>query len=98
MKCNSCLHTRRARVALFLFAAALFALFLSIGFFRVIPVPATDENNNPQDFYLWSTDSSFAYAFRYDPRAADVWLFKSGGDTRFILRDLSNSPGSRTNR
>ena len=39
-------------------------------------------NNNPQDFFLWATNSSFSYSFRYDPRAADEWLFHSG--TRLI--------------
>lgn len=34
--------------------------------------------NNPQDFFVWATNSSFSYSFRYDPRAADEWLFHSG--------------------
>ena len=89
------MHARRARVALFLFPVAL---FLSISFVRVIHVPGNNENNNPQDFYLWSTGASFAYTFRYDPRAADKWLLKSGGDARFVMRDLSIAPESRTNR
>ena len=33
---------------------------------------------NPQDFFVWATNSSFSYSFRYDPRAADEWLFHSG--------------------
>ncbi len=43
-------------------------------------------DNNPQKFYLWSTGSSFSYTFTCDPRAADAWLFKSGGGTMFVLR------------
>jgi len=35
-------------------------------------------SSNPQDFFLWATNLSFAYSFRYDPRAADEWLFHSG--------------------
>ena len=36
--------------------------------------------NNPQDFFLSGSNSgSFSYYFRYDPRAADEWLFHSGG-------------------
>jgi hypothetical protein len=34
--------------------------------------------NNPQDFFVWATNSNFSYSFRYDPRAADEWLFHSG--------------------
>jgi len=34
--------------------------------------------NNPQDFFLWGNNSSVSYSFRYDPRAADEWLFHSG--------------------
>jgi hypothetical protein len=36
-------------------------------------------DNNPNTFYLWSGGTSFAYTFTYDPHAADVWLFQSGG-------------------
>jgi len=95
MKGNPCLHTRRIGTALFLFAAAL---AMSMGFVQVNQLPATSERNNPQDFYLWSTGSSFAGTFRYDPRAADIWLFKAGGDARFNLRDAFDLPASRTNR
>jgi hypothetical protein len=35
-------------------------------------------NNNPQDFFLRATPSSLSYSFRYDPRAADEWLFHRG--------------------
>jgi hypothetical protein len=34
--------------------------------------------SNPQDFFMWATNSSYSYSFRYDPRAADEWLFHSG--------------------
>ena len=34
--------------------------------------------NNPQDFFVTATNSEFRAYFRYDPRAADEWLFHSG--------------------
>lgn len=34
--------------------------------------------HNPQDFYLWSTGAAVKHTFRYDPRAADIWLFRYG--------------------
>ena len=92
---NSCFRARLRRVVICFLAAAM---FLSVGFVRIVRAPTNSGNDNPQDFYLWSTGSSFAYTFRYDPRAADVWSFKSGGHTRFIVRDLSNLPGNHTNR
>ena len=27
---------------------------------------------------MWATNASISYSFRYDPRAADEWLFHSG--------------------
>ncbi len=38
----------------------------------------TNGRHNPQDFYAWASNASFSYSFRYDPRAADEWLFHSG--------------------
>jgi hypothetical protein len=38
--------------------------------------------NNPNYFVIWQTNSSFQYTFTYDPHAADVWLFQSGGRPR----------------
>src|ERR1035441_4057335 len=38
----------------------------------------TNASSNPQDFFVWATNSSISYSFRYDPRAADEWLFHSG--------------------
>jgi hypothetical protein len=35
--------------------------------------------NNPNKFFLWATNSSYCYTFTYDPHAADVWRFESGG-------------------
>ena len=35
--------------------------------------------DNPNKFHLWATDAGFTYTFTYDPHAADVWLFQSGG-------------------
>jgi hypothetical protein len=67
-------------------------VFLSMGFVRLVRVPTVSERNNPQDFYLWSTSNSFDYTFRYDPRAADIWAFKSGGHARFVLHDATKPP------
>jgi len=95
MQGNSCSYTLRVRPALFLFAVAM---ILGVGFFEVTQPPATGRPNNPQDFYLWTTNSSFAHTFRYDPRAADIWLFKAGGAARFNLDDVFELSASRTNR
>lgn len=34
--------------------------------------------DNPQDFFVSAAPSAFQAYFRYDPRAADEWLFHSG--------------------
>ena len=36
-------------------------------------------NDNPDKFYLFATNSSYNCTFTYDPRAADEWLFHTGG-------------------
>jgi len=36
-------------------------------------------NDNPDQFYLWTTNRSFHYTYVYDPHAADVWQFESAG-------------------
>jgi hypothetical protein len=53
--------------------------------------------DNPQDFYVWSTTSTsaFAYSFRYDPRAADEWLFHSGA---WLLTPTLPHPIDSTNQ
>lgn len=38
------------------------------------------QNNNPDQFNLFSTTNSFEYFFTYDPLAADEWLFHAGGN------------------
>jgi hypothetical protein len=40
---------------------------------------ARDVGNNPDHFFLWSTNSKYSYRFIYDPLAADIWLCESGG-------------------
>jgi len=57
-------------------------------------------DNNPQKFHLWSVGSSCSYTFICDPRASDVWLFRSGDGTMLVLRSppdgrllLTNHPG-----
>lgn len=37
--------------------------------------------NNPDQFYLWTTNRLFHYTYVYDPHAADVWQFESAGGT-----------------
>ena len=55
------------------------AVILAARDFRIrSAMPAKNANNNPQDFLVRATNSSFSYCFRYDPRAADEWLFHSG--------------------
>lgn len=61
-------------------------LFITISFFVVFThfklsshVGTDKVGNNPNKFCLWATNSSFRYTFTYDPHAADVWLFESGG-------------------
>lgn len=34
--------------------------------------------DNPQDFFVCARSSAVGAYFRYDPRAADEWLFHSG--------------------
>ena len=41
--------------------------------------PAKNPNYNPNAFVAWSTNSSVYYVFTYDPHAADVWRFETGG-------------------
>jgi hypothetical protein len=74
MKCKVCLQSKHyLLLALLLFFAAV--IVVSRG-----PKNGQRSNasNNPQDFFVWATNSSFSYSFRYDPRAADEWLFHCG--------------------
>jgi hypothetical protein len=74
MKCKVCLQSNRYWLLAWLlfFAAVILAGKGSkIG-------QRNHASSNPQDFFLWATNSSFSYSFRYDPRAADEWLFHSG--------------------
>ena len=41
--------------------------------------PAINAGDNPNYFVIWETNSSLHYTFTYDPHAADIWLFQSGG-------------------
>ena len=40
--------------------------------------PTRSVRNNPQDFFVTARGSAVQAYFRYDPRAADEWLFHSG--------------------
>ena len=55
------------------------------------PAARTDDNN-PNKFLAWATNSSISYTFTYDPHAADVWLFHAGDQPVGTNTSLSN-PG-----
>jgi hypothetical protein len=79
MRANS---TRWRKLTILARAGLVFCLFIEAKRDYVFWAQneANKPHNNPQDFFLWGTRShSFAYSFRYDPRAADEWLFHSGG-------------------
>jgi hypothetical protein len=48
------------------------------------PPRAHADNGNPNNFYLWKTDSVITYNFRYDPHAADVWRFQAAGELKAL--------------
>lgn len=65
-------------MGIFLIVVSLLAVL--IGFcrhFAIFAVGCGNPGNNPNDFYLWSTDSRIVCSFRYDPREADLWQFRS---------------------
>src|SRR5260221_14033800 len=94
MKCKMCLYAGCIIATLSLLTAIMFS---SREVFRSRRHPESHENNNPQKFYLWSTGSSFSYTFTCDPRAADGWLFRSGGGTMFVFQPPTGMLQSRTN-
>jgi hypothetical protein len=54
---------------------------------------STGLSYNPQDFYVWTTiatNQPFSSSFRYDPRAADEWLFHVGASLYW-----TSSPGAQ---
>jgi hypothetical protein len=57
---------------------------------------ASRVNNNPQKFRLWTTGMSFSYMINLDPRAADLWLFQSGGGRTLDLTPPLLSPSNST--
>jgi len=59
-------------------AAVLVAVTDILQSSRITP---NHRGDNPDKFYLWKTNSSCDYFFNYDPRAADEWLFHTGGRT-----------------
>jgi hypothetical protein len=66
-------------MGIFLIVVSLLAVL--IGFcrhFAIFAVGCGNPGNNPNDFYLWSTNpnSTVAVSFRYDPREADLWQFR----------------------
>jgi hypothetical protein len=87
-------------VALLAVFALAVACFVSIHQSPYAESFLSQVDNNPQKFHLWSTGSSFSYTFTCDPRAVDVWLFRSGGGMMFVLNPppdwrppLTNRPG-----
>jgi hypothetical protein len=56
--------------------AMVFATAINV--LKISPVEFP-RGNNPDKFYLWRTNSSCDCFFTYDPRAADEWLFHTGG-------------------
>jgi hypothetical protein len=75
MECNL-QPQARSRFFLALFAVAVILLMWAAEMYKSRRRQIA--NDNPQDFFLRGTTSSFSYYFRYDPRAADEWLFRSG--------------------
>ena len=74
MKCKVCLQSKHyLLLALLLFFAAVILASKGSKIGQL-----SHASSNPQDFFVWATNSSFSYSFRYDPRAADEWLFHSG--------------------
>jgi hypothetical protein len=88
MKCD--LHLQRHQ---YLLLPLLF--FVAVAILASMQSESEHLNNvssNPQDFFVWATTSSVIYSFRYDPRAADEWLFHSGA----WLFGTSQPPGTGT--
>ncbi len=90
-----------ARYATFVAALLVTAWLLSGTYPRPITVPYIREEDNPQKFHLWTTGASFSYAFTYDPRASDVWMFNSAGGAmpfqQFAPGSFQLSSHGRTN-
>jgi hypothetical protein len=42
------------------------------------------EGDNPQQFHLWTTGSTFSYSFTYDPRKTDHWRFRTDGGMKIL--------------
>ena len=50
-----------------------------LGYFKLTSQIRLEEpDNNPDQFRLWATNSSYCYTFTHDPHAADDWLFRTG--------------------
>jgi hypothetical protein len=77
MKRNSRLQWKHALPALLLLVLTV-ALLARRSSNSWTGVMLKNAGNNPQDFFAWATNSSSSYSFRYDPRAADEWLFHFG--------------------
>jgi hypothetical protein len=81
MKCSRPFQSKQVFSFLGLLLAALFPVALMWSK-PPLDLRARDVGNNPDHFYLWSTNSTYLYRFIYDPLAADIWLCESGGFQR----------------
>lgn len=82
----SCERRRTGLGILLIIAAGLGPLF---GVWH--PAPLTGSGvavNNPNDFYLWGTNAAFSYTFRYDPREADLWQFRSAAAAKLVSPEV----------
>ena len=61
-----------------LLAVAVAVLSVNRSQFSAAP-RASEAGDNPDKFHLVATNSAYNYSFTYDPRAADEWLFHTGG-------------------
>jgi hypothetical protein len=83
-------------IAAILVCAGAWAIFG--GLVQSIPATVGPEDNNPQKFYLQPTRFGCVYRFTCDPRAADVWLFRTGGGTMFVLQSQPDAFRFATNQ
>jgi hypothetical protein len=72
-------HSLRSVLPVLWLLTAAVCLGLLAGFKLTGPARWEKPDDNPDKFYLWTTNSVYGYAFTYDPHAVDVWLFRTVG-------------------
>src|SRR5881392_2633596 len=92
------LRARRGTMLLTICCLVLTAVVLARRWVSLSKPAAVSKENNPNDFYLWQSNTGFAYTFRYDPRAADEWRFSFGGESKEILQAAEKRDGRTTNK